>query len=139
MNLDVVFVSPSIIDLMGVTEPQDFKTWFDSIHPEDLPRVINANLEARKTNRFDESMRLFHPIKKEWRWIHSISTGVPDEKGRPIFVNGIIIDITAQKLAEGELIKMQNELESRVLARTMDLENLNNRLKDEIKERKLLK
>ena len=137
MSLEVVFVSPSIMELMGVTEPQDFNTWFDNIHPEDRPRVIKANLEARKTNRFDESMRIFHPIKNEWRWIHSISTGVPDKNGLPLFVNGIIVDITNQKLAEGELIKMQNELESRVLARTLDLENLNKRLKDEIKEREL--
>ncbi|NNE55896.1 MAG: PAS domain S-box protein, partial [Flavobacteriales bacterium] len=39
-NLAVVdLVSPSLAEVMGVEDPQDFNSWFANIHPEDLPRV----------------------------------------------------------------------------------------------------
>ena len=111
--LRVVFVSPSITDMMGISEPMNYENWFKNIHPDDLQQLIDANFRAWETNRFDEKIRIFHPREKIWKWIHAISTGVQSEDGRPTFVNGLMIDITREKAFEEELRKRDRELKEK--------------------------
>jgi DNA-binding CsgD family transcriptional regulator len=91
----------------------NFESWFKNIHPDDLQQMIDANLRAWETNRFDEKVRIFHPREKTWKWIHAISTGIQGEDGRPTFVNGLMIDITREKAFEEELRKRDKELEEK--------------------------
>jgi len=74
-----------------------FETWFDKIHPDDVKRVVEANQKAFKTLMFNETARFYHPKKKEWRWVHSISRGIVDKEGRPEYVNGLMVDVTEQR------------------------------------------
>ena len=113
LGLTKVFASPSVTDLLGVSDEISFAEWFKNIHPDDAPRIMAANQRAMTTFRFDESFRVHHPIKGEWRWIHAISTGVPDEEGRGKYVNGILIDITDRVLALEALEAGERELEER--------------------------
>jgi signal transduction histidine kinase len=107
------------------------------MHPDDVERVAAANIEAFKTYKFNQSYRSFHPLKKEWRWIQAISNGVIDENNKTLFVNGIIIDITDKKRTEEALQDSYDTLEERVKVRTHQLQIANDRLLNEIKERKL--
>ena len=102
-SLRVIFVSPSITDIMGVPEPMSFKAWFEHIHPDDEERIVRANIEAFKTNRFDETMRIYHPQKQKWIWIHAVSTGFEDQERQCRYVNGILVDVTREKESEKEL------------------------------------
>lgn len=120
----VIFVSPSIADIMGVGDPMEFDTWFENIHPEDAEKVIQANRRASETRTFDETVRIFHAHHKHWRWIQTISTCLPDESGRPKYINGILFDIT-------ELKQAKEKLE----VRTRDLEEANAALKVLLKQR----
>lgn len=135
-GLNVVFVSPSIRELMGIEDPLHFESWFKHIHPDDQARIVAAQLKANQTLHFDESMRIFLPQKGEWRWIRAISSGVLDEKGMINYVNGIITDLTEKKKAEEALQKAHDHLEQRVKERTVQLLSMNEKLKTEIKERK---
>jgi signal transduction histidine kinase/AmiR/NasT family two-component response regulator len=135
-QLKVVVVSPSVTDILGPVDPMKYETWFERIHPDDRDRIINANDKAFETLRFDETARIYHPEKKEWRWIQAISTGVLDERGRPSYVNGIMIDITEQKRMERELEKTRDELEDRVDERTSALSKANEELRSEVMRRK---
>ena len=101
--LKVIFVSPSITDIMGVSEPMSFETWFKNIHPDDVERIVRANIEAFETLQFDETMRIYHPQKKEWVWIHAVSTGFEDKEHQCNYVNGILVDVTREKKAEEAL------------------------------------
>jgi PAS domain S-box-containing protein len=114
----VVFVSPSIRDITGISEPDRFETWFENIHPEDVERVTEANKEAFKTHQFNETMRIYYSQKGEWRWIQAISTSVPNREGEPTYTNGIIIDITEAKRAEKAL--KESEGRYRLLVETMN-------------------
>ena len=109
--LRVIFVSPSITDIMGVSEPMSFETWFQHIHPDDVERIVRANIEAFKTLRFDETMRIYHPQEQKWVWIHAISTGFEDHVRQCKYVNGILIDITRQKEAERALQESEQRLD----------------------------
>jgi PAS domain S-box-containing protein len=136
--LKVVFVSPSLTEIMGLSDPLKFESWFEAMHPDDVERVIAANHKAFETHKFNESYRFFHPQKKEWRWIHAISTGVLDEEQQTRYVNGIMIDITDKRKVEEALLEAYNTLDERVKIRTHQLQLINERLKIEIKERKLI-
>jgi two-component system cell cycle sensor histidine kinase/response regulator CckA len=94
--LKVIFVSPSITEIMGVSEPMNYETWFENIHPDDVERIVEANMMAFKTQRFDETMRIYHPRKEKWIWIHAVSAGFEDQD-RQHYVNGILIEITGQR------------------------------------------
>jgi len=109
--LRVIFVSPSITGIMGVSEPMSFETWFEHIHPDDVERIVSANIEAFKTLRFDETMRIYHPQEQKWVWIHAISTGFEDHERQCNYVNGILIDITRQKEAERALRESEQRMD----------------------------
>lgn len=99
----VIFVSPSISEIMSVSDPMNFETWFENIHPGDRKRVLEANSRAYETFKFNEVLRCHHPTKEGWRWIHAVFTGIPDEKNRLKYANGILIDVTERKRAERAL------------------------------------
>ena len=117
--LRVVFVSPSIMDIVGISEPMRFETWFERIHPDDVERIVRANMEAFRTNRFDETMRVYHPQKQKWIWIHAISTGFEDQERQRKYVNGILIDVTREKEAE-ESLRSSEELLKSTIESTQD-------------------
>ena len=75
--LRTTFVSPSIRDVLG-SEPENFSsdTFFSNIHPDDLARVEQANIQAFETNKFDEIFRYYNSIKNRWILIHAISSAV---------------------------------------------------------------
>lgn len=123
-KLKVVFASPSIGDIMGGINPDNFDSWFENIHVDDRERITKANLKAFQTLRFDEEMKIYHPRKKERRWIHAISRGIENEHGNLKYVNGIILDITKRKFIEETLAKNEKELESK----TLKLESINTAL-----------
>ena len=121
--LSVIFVSPSITDIMGVSEPMSFETWFEHVHPDDVERIVKANIEAFKTLRFDETMRIYHPQEQKWVWIHAISTGFEDHERQCKYVNGILFDITRQEKSnealrenEGALKESENFLNTLINA-----------------------
>jgi DNA-binding CsgD family transcriptional regulator/PAS domain-containing protein len=124
-KLTVVFVSPSIVDIMGIKSPHVFETWFENIHDDDKERIIEASLQAFQTHKFNEVFRIYHPQRKGYRWIHSISNGIGNIKGETKFVNGIMIDITKSKILENSLIQKEMELKEK----TNKLEEINLALK----------
>jgi PAS domain S-box-containing protein len=111
-GLRVLFVSPSVRELMGVAETMSFETWFAHLHPEDRDRIVAANRAAFDTCRFDEVMRIVPPGSDEPRWIHAVSTGVRDADGVLRYVNGIMIDISERKRIEYTLSERERQLES---------------------------
>ena len=130
-RLSVVFVSPSIVDIMGVDTPDNFESWFENIHQDDRERVVRANLEAFQTTRFNETMKIYHPGKKAHRWIHAISKGIVGPGGELKYINGIIIDITDSKRAENALMEKEKEL----AAKSEKLEKTNRALNALLQEK----
>jgi len=110
-QLSVVFVSPSIKNILGIRDPMNFGNWFEHIHPEDVARITEANLKSLETLKFDEEFRAFNKNKGEWRWIHAIATGGQNEKGWNQYFNGIVIDVTGRYEAYQELKDSEKDLE----------------------------
>ncbi|MDQ1240647.1 MAG: Histidine kinase, partial [Thermodesulfobacteriota bacterium] len=100
----VLFVSPSMQDIMGVPDPYKFEQWFENVHPSDQDRVLQSAKDSFAYGTpFDETMQTFHPGRGEWVWIHAAATPLHDSKGRLVYFNGLIIDITERKKVEKDL------------------------------------
>ena len=110
--LKVVFVSPSITEIMGVSDPMKFETWFKDIHPDDGAEVVEANTRAFDTGEFNETFRISHPEKQEERWIQVTASSIGDMNGQPMQVMGLILDVTEQKRTEEALIESNERFKS---------------------------
>ena len=100
------FMSPQIERILGFTpdeatsDPHFFER---TLHPDDLPRIREANVRAESTGEpFDEEFRVMTK-GGEIRWMHDRAVLVRDEDGAPRFWHGVTIDITDRKEAERKL------------------------------------
>jgi len=120
----VELVSPSIKDIGGISDPYQFESWFENIHPEDLPRVLEANRRAWETGvPYSQPVRVYHSQQQRWIWLHTASTPIFDAEGHLTHFNGLIVDITQQKRAE-ELLQHQIAFENIITTLSTDFINL---------------
>jgi PAS domain S-box-containing protein len=92
--------------LLGL-KPQEsevtYHTWRDRVHPEDLERAEQCIEQAlNQRTEYESEYRVVHPDGKI-RWILAKGRSLYDEKGKPIRMLGVILDITDSKLAEQAL------------------------------------
>ena len=124
-NGRLIFVSPGIEDEIGVSPEAEFSEWFNHVHPDDLPGLIEVHAKSvRNGDTFDQEFR-WGNLKGEWEWCHAISNPVFDSDGKPKYYNGMVINITAQKKAEKALRESEKDLRGKGLR----LEELNTALK----------
>lgn len=97
------YVSPQIRDLLGVT-PADYiqkaDIWESLIHPDDRDRLIEEYLQWLETGSPESGD--YRYVRPDGRtvWIHDRSKLVRDTDGTPLFVQGVMFDVTLQKEAE---------------------------------------
>lgn len=119
-----VFVSPQI-ERLGFTAEAWIKESdlrFQQIHPEDRDLVLQAFLHSRSTG---EPFRCNYRIATrtgDILWFHDEASVVRDEKGKMLFLQGVMLDITEKKSMEGELAEHRYWLEKKVEQRTALLE-----------------
>ncbi|MFN0021116.1 MAG: PAS domain S-box protein [Pirellulaceae bacterium] len=106
------------------------------IHPDDVPRVAQG-WERFLTNDEEYLNVEFRLLFSAQRIKHIIATSLPlfDEQGNKTGYIGNLIDITEQRRAQRELELANQELESRVRARTAELLLANEQLTQEMAER----
>ena len=95
------WVSPRLKDVFGV-DPAEARRIVEYIHPDDRERWIRSINEANRTGAiWNFEGRMIFP-DGSIRWWEGISrqSKVTDEE---IVYNGVLLDITDRKLAEGEL------------------------------------
>lgn len=101
----MTFVSPQVRTILGYTQ-QDYlsrpKFELSIVHPDDLERV-------RKEDEFTDATG--KPFSSEYRalakdgrivWLREEAVVARDDDGRPLFWQGSILDVTAQKRMEAE-------------------------------------
>lgn len=101
-----VYTSPYSERLLGYTT-EDWNTdrdlWVKILHPEDRERAIAAQAHHVETGEpYDQVYRL---IARDGRvvWVRDMAVVVYDDDGTPLYSQGFLLDITAQKEAEDAL------------------------------------
>lgn len=114
-----IYISPPVETILGFTpeewlaDPELFKK---QLHPEDRDRVLTGLLLSyAKEGSFSNEYRL---LSKDGRvvWIRDESRAVYDSEGRPLFVQGVALNITERKQAEEALLEANNKLKALVQA-----------------------
>lgn len=100
---------------------RDISTWSQRVHPDDLPRVLEAldhHLHGRSTT-YETEHRLLH-ADGSWVWVLDrgrVLERAPD--GAPLRASGTHLDVTDRKRAEAERMAREERLErqNRILFR----------------------
>jgi PAS domain S-box-containing protein len=104
------YVSPQVETILGYTAADyrsDPDLWLNRLHPGDRDRVLTELAESRRADRpFASEYRM---LAKDGRVVcmRDEAAVVRDEEGRPLFLQGVMLDITERKKAEAELRKFK--------------------------------
>ncbi len=104
-DFKMTFVSNNAFNMLGY-RPEDMLAdpnfWFDHIHPDDKPRIVESLAQV-----FTEGQRVyeyrFRTAGDRWLWVHDTLRLVRDAAGRPLEVIGALTDITDRKAMEEAL------------------------------------
>jgi PAS domain S-box-containing protein len=129
----MIYVSPAYEQIWGRPCKDLYShpaSWMDAIHPEDRERVRRAARDKQISGEYDEEYRIMR-TDGSVRWIRDRAFPVRDTKGQIYRIAGVAADITSYKNAE-EAIQRTNKtlaelnlnLEERVKARTLELEDV---------------
>lgn len=107
------------------------------IHPEDGERIVMSFVEAIETRREWTRGLEFRMVAKDGseHWVELNSHMQFDDAGNYKREEGVIRDITVRKKAENALQAVHRGLEKRIEKRTAELVEVNQKLRQEIKER----
>ena len=133
-----LYVSPQVETILGISQA-DYRakpdTWYSLVHPDDRERVL---AEVRLCQATGE------PFLSEYRvqaadgrtvWIRDEALLQRGPDGRPLYLHGVMYDITDIQQAREALHRAHDELEARVQERTADLAEANASLSAEMAER----
>jgi len=110
------YVSPQIEALLGFTAEQwvhEHGLWVRQLHPDDRERVVAANrrMQHGEVDHFAEGYRYLardgHVV-----WFHDQATLARDDQGRPLFSQGVMLDISDRKRAEEALRRSEEGFRS---------------------------
>jgi PAS domain S-box-containing protein len=107
-----LYVSPQVKDLIGFTTEEyksDPDIWQKQLHPNDRDRVLQTVHRSHAEKKpFAEEYRM---IAKNGSvvWLRDEAVIVKDEKNQPLFLQGVMYDITEHKKAENALTQSEEK------------------------------
>ena len=121
---ETTYMSPQIADIAGVT-PEEWMSdpdfWLTLLVPEDRDRVQRSYAQATEAGEPWQAEYRIRTRDGRTVWIHDETTLLRDEAGTPLFVQGVLFDITERKLAEQALRESeQREREAAERLRALD-------------------
>jgi PAS domain S-box-containing protein len=107
----LTYISPQLETILGYS-PDAFigagpEALLDAVHPEDRQLIVDA---ADRTLRTLRPYRVEYRVRTadgRWKWFQDQSSVVGYPKGHPSHWQGVLIDITARKLAEESLLNAE--------------------------------
>jgi signal transduction histidine kinase len=104
------------------------RTFLDRVHPADQQGVLRAIAKAIRHRTDPELEFRFRRQSRPEGWLLGRGRVYYNDQGAPTRLVGVGIDITAQKSAELEVLRLNAELEKRVADRTAQLQAANKEL-----------
>jgi PAS domain S-box-containing protein len=105
-----VYVAPQLEFLLGYTPEEwmaDEDLWRRVIHPHDLPRVLKEHRLADSKGALSMEYRALHR-DGGIVWIHDEAVLIPADGDRPACWQGVMVDITTQRI-QGEALRDLSE------------------------------
>ncbi len=134
--------SPKFYALLGYDNGEidaSLTNFKNMLHPDDAAATFSA---VEEHFRHDKPFMIEYRLKTKgggYRWFLGSGLAKKDAEGNPVRMIGSIVDIHARKMAEDEILALNEELEARILLRTRDLEKAAAALAEKERIAKLLK
>ncbi len=101
-----IFTSPQVESLLGYTPAEwlaEGDLFVRMLHPDDRERVLAAHAQTHRTH--DPLSLEYRLINREGRvvWVRDEGVIVVDDDGRPLYLQGYLLDITAEREAQAQL------------------------------------
>lgn len=108
-NFAITYISRNVQPLLG-WEPrqclEDPQFWFNCIHPEDQPRLVEALALPWPEDLQTQEYRV-RAQDGAYHWINDSFKMVRDRTGKPVEIAGAWLDITERKALEAQLLTSQ--------------------------------
>lgn len=101
----ILYVSPAFEHVWGRSCAELYanpKLWLETIHTDDVPKVLRAMDDLAQGRRFDIQFRIIHP-DGTLRWINDRGYVLRDETGEVVLASGVASDITERRQAAERL------------------------------------
>jgi diguanylate cyclase (GGDEF)-like protein/PAS domain S-box-containing protein len=110
-----VYISPQVEDLLGYPREAwltDEELWLDVLHPEDRERMVAADANARAT--LSTLFAEYRMVARDGRvvWVSEKAAVVEDAATGAVYWQGVMVDITDRKTAEGALATSERQFRS---------------------------
>lgn len=113
------FMSPNIEKVCGYRPDQICRQpgnpWFQRVHPDDLPRVKQAELKLFRDGKPLDVKYRFQRKDGRWIWLQDRSTGTYELDGVR-YADGVFVDVTERQ-------RLEQALERRIVALTRPLDD----------------
>lgn len=123
-----IYMSPQIEMIAGIT-PQEWiedpELWLTVMVPEDRAEMRSTYLEAVKERRPWQAEYRVNTRDGRTIWVHDETTFITDADGEPLFLQGVMMDITERKLAD-EALRDSARHEREVAERLRALDDMKN-------------
>ncbi len=105
-ELMTMYISHRIEEVLGVTSAEWIEhpdVWYDTMHPDDRERVRAENARTEATG--EPFSTEYRSVARDGRivWFRDEARLVHDEVGAPLFWQGVMFDVTAEKEAQQRL------------------------------------
>jgi PAS domain S-box-containing protein len=128
-----VYYSPVWMEIIGYREgelPQEFNTWSENVHPDDLQgvlEVLTGHIEG-SLPIYQCTCRMRHKDGR-WVWVEARGQCVRDASGKPYRMTGTLTDISARKQAEEALQQAKEAADAANRAKSEFLANMSHELR----------
>jgi PAS domain S-box-containing protein len=107
-----LYTSPQIERVLGFTQAEwmvDHTLWLKQVHPDDRPLVLAGLARSQAGEVAPCEYRM---LTRNGRvvWFRDESALQRDADGRPLYLYGVMLDITARKQLEAELVRVRRRL-----------------------------
>ena len=108
------YVSPQVHALLGYTPEEVLanpRFWADHLHPDDKERILQLLADRLTAGERIASDYRMQRRDGSFLWCRDEATIVRDAAGKPLFLQGVLVDITERKLAEERLRLLSGAVE----------------------------